>query len=92
MNTRNNTLDEIDACLGICMCFSEVQKSSLIEMRLIHSTREQEHRSNPDAQLNELELGEINILCLKNCIEQTNSKKQCFQNCEDILTKLMITG
>lgn len=46
--------------------------------------------------LTDLELGEINIICLRNCISHPSTgggnTLQCFQNCETSLTRLMKEG
>jgi hypothetical protein len=44
------------------------------------------------ANLNELELAEINILCLKGCIDKPDYMPICYKGCEKTLSKLMIEG
>ena len=41
--------------------------------------------------LNELDFGEINFICIHNCIGQ-GFMNICFENCEVTLTKLMKEG
>ena len=43
-------------------------------------------------ELNELELGEINIICIEQCIDKTDYMKECFQGCESTITRLMLKG
>jgi hypothetical protein len=40
--------------------------------------------------LNVLEMGEINGLCLKTCIDHEGFVRECFKNCETTLTRLML--
>ncbi len=39
-----------------------------------------------------MELAEINILCLYECIDNKGYVKQCFSNCEKTLTRLMLSN
>ena len=43
-------------------------------------------------ELNKLELGEINIICIEQCIDKTDYMKECFQGCESTITRLMLKG
>ena len=43
-------------------------------------------------QLNDLELAEINYICIDHCIDYKTFAKQCFTNCENTLTRMMENG
>jgi hypothetical protein len=73
----------------MCDCLSDRQKALMkekVDSVEIAETKEQ------TLYLDELELGEINFICLKNCASHISILKNCVDSCENTLSKLMREG